>query len=89
MARTQQKQKKETRKEQSSFVSRKPKVSVKLKKKTTELVVNKNKAEELSIKISKTRIDAKSFIDKFKADIARKRNEYLKYTQDWQKNKTP
>ncbi len=87
MAKKQQNQKKKTQKGQSSFVSQKPKVSVKPKKKTTDLEVNKTKAEVLAIKISKMQSDARTFLEMFKADIAKKRKEWQEYNHEFQKKR--
>ncbi len=57
----------------------------KQKKKTTKKEVNKKKAEGLTIEISKTRTDIQSFLEKFKADVARKTKKYRKYVQEARK----
>lgn len=58
------------------------------KKKTTELEVKK-KTKKLAINISKTQSSIKSFLDKFKADVAKKKEKYQQYAQESQKKRTP
>lgn len=61
----------------------------KQKKKTIKEGINKKKAKDFTIKISKTQTDIKSFLEKFKADVARKTKEYRKCNQGFWKKKKP
>lgn len=49
------------------------------KKKTTKEVQGK-KEEDWAVEITQTRSDIKSFLEKFQADVARKKKEYQQYT---------
>jgi len=47
----------------------------------------KSKAEEYMVKVSRTVSDVKSFIDKFKSDVKKKRRGYQSYAQKLRKKK--
>lgn len=48
---------------------------------------NGKKSPEPKIAIGICQSDVKSFLEKFKADVARKTEKYLKYAQESQKKK--
>lgn len=56
------------------------------RKKRSEKGENK-KMEDWAIEITQTRSDIKSFLEKFKADVARKSKEYQEYAQQSSKKK--
>jgi len=47
----------------------------------------KSKAEEYMVEVSQTVSDVKSFIDKFKSDVKKKRRGYQSYAQKLRKKK--
>lgn len=59
----------------------------KQQKKIVENKVTDKKIIDWAIKISKTQSDAQSFLEKFKADVARKIKEYQEYAQELRKKK--
>ncbi len=57
------------------------------KKKTTRKVKEKKENEDWALEITQTQSDVKSFLEKFKTDVARKTKEYREYAQESQKKK--
>ena len=45
----------------------------------------KDKVKEYMIEVSQTRSDVKTFIDKFRSDVDRKKNEYQSYARKLKK----
>mgnify|MGYP001589177007 CR=1 FL=1 len=56
-------------------------------KKTTSKEGKKKKKEDLVIEISQTRSEVKSFLEKFKAEVAKKKKGYQEYAQESQMKK--
>ncbi len=61
----------------------------KLSKKITRKEVKGNDEESWAVEITQSQSDVKSFLEKFKADVARKTKEYQQYAQESQKKKKP